>query len=78
LAQLVQFAIFFDHGHVYTTDFDPSLDDYESRFLSGYGFGVRLFYKDRFTLKYDLGIPEERFQDEPKHFHYVQGSLKIF
>jgi hemolysin activation/secretion protein len=78
IAQLLQFAVFWDHGQVYTTDFDADLDDYDSRFLSGYGFGVRLFYKDRFTLKYDLGVPKDRFEDEPKHYHYVQGSWKLF
>jgi len=78
IAQLVQFAIFWDHGQVYTTDYDATLDDYEGKFLTGYGFGVRLFYKDRFTLKYDLGVPKYRAEDEPKHFHYVQGSWQFF
>jgi len=78
LAQLAQFAIFYDHGQVYTTDFDSSLDTYESQYLSSYGFGFRLFYKDVFTLKYDLGVPKDRLEDEPKHYHYLQGSFKLF
>ncbi len=78
IAQLAQFAIFWDHGQVFTTDFDSTLDDYNSQYLSGYGVGVRLFYKDRFTLKYDLGVPKDHLEDEPKHFHYVLCTWKLF
>lgn len=78
LAQLLQLALFWDHGHVFTTDFDSGLDSYDRGFLTGYGFGIRLFYKDRFSLKYDMGIPKDRFEDEPKHYHYLQGDLKLF
>lgn len=79
IAQLAQFALFWDHGHVFTTDYDPGADDtYDSVFLTGYGFGIRLFYKDILTFKYDLGVPKNQIQDQPKHYHYVQCSWKLF
>lgn len=78
IAQLLQFAVFWDHGEVYTTDYDSTLDDYENRYLSSYGFGVRFFYKDRFTLKYDFAMPKSRWEDQPSAYHYIQGSMKLF
>jgi len=76
LAQLVQFVLFADHGQVWITDTQgPELG---SQYLTGYGVGFRLFYKDKFTLKYDLGIPKEQFPDKPGAFHYLQGSITLF
>jgi hemolysin activation/secretion protein len=76
LAQLMQFAVFADHGQVWITD--ALSDELSSQYLTGYGLGVRLFYKDKFTFKYDLGIPKHVLPDKPSAFHYFQGSVTLF
>lgn len=77
LAQLVQFALFWDYGQVYTTDAAANNDPH-SHYLSGYGAGIRLFYKDWFTFKYDLGIPKDHIEGKPSAFNYVQCSFNLF
>jgi len=76
LAQMVQFALFYDHGGVYNHDSEPGEIDSET--LSGYGAGVRLFYKDIFSFKYDLGIPVEKVDEGDDYINYFTGSLKFF
>ena len=75
LAQLVQFALFYDHGGVYVTD---ATSDESTQFLSGYGAGIRLFYKDWFTFKYDIGFPKESIEGKPNKFNYFQLMLNLF
>lgn len=76
IGQLVQFALFFDHGGVYTTAFEPG--EYESDYLSGYGAGIRLYYKDLFRFKFDVGFPtEERTENEDERFFYFMASLNF-
>ena len=77
VAQLIQLALFWDYGQVYTTDAEAN-NDQHSHYLSGYGFGIRLFYKDWFTFKYDLGIPSDRLEGKPSAFNYVQFSFTLF
>jgi hemolysin activation/secretion protein len=77
LAQLVQFALFWDYGQVFTTDADAN-NEPSTHYLSGYGFGIRLFYKDWFTFKYDLGIPKDQIEGKPSAFNYVQCSFNLF
>ena len=77
VAQLIQFVLFWDYGQVYTTDAEAN-DDQHSHYLSGYGGGIRLFYKDWFTFKYDLGIPSDRLEGKPSAFNYVQFSFTLF
>ena len=77
LAQLVQFAVFVDHGQVWTVNADAN-NETSDRFLTGYGGGFRLFYKDWFSFKYDLGIPKNHIDGKKEHFHYLQSSFTLF
>ncbi|MEE8433070.1 MAG: ShlB/FhaC/HecB family hemolysin secretion/activation protein [Candidatus Desulfatibia sp.] len=77
LAQLVQFALFADHGQVWTVNADAN-DDIGDRHLTGYGGGLRLYYKDWFTFKYDLGIPKNHIEGKKERFHYFQTSFTLF
>ena len=87
LAQMVQFALFYDHGGVFI---DQPLENIvgggltdaienESEYLNGYGVGLRLFYKDRFRLKLDVGFPVGDRPDEADScVVYVLGSYNFF
>jgi len=75
IAQLVQFAVFYDHGGVFITD---ELSGESTHYLHGYGAGIRLFYKDKFTFKYDAGFPASSKDDKPNRFDYVQFSYALF
>ena len=61
VSQMFQFAIFFDAGGVYITDAEA--DEEGNTFLTGYGAGLRIFYKDRFRFKVDVAFPRH---DLPK------------
>jgi len=77
IAQTVQFSLFVDHGEVFVTDAVEG--EYESRTLTGYGGGFRLFYKDLVSLKYDLGIPYNKHEETSKDiYHYFGFTMKIF
>jgi len=76
VAQLVQFSFFYDHGGVYTTE--PLEGEYGSQLLTGYGAGLRLFYKDLFTFKYDIGLPYTKPEDTKDVYHYFAFSVKAF
>jgi len=76
VAQLAQFAIFYDHGGAFTTK--SEIDEIGSEFLSGYGGGFRLYYKDIFTFKYDIGIPVDREEGQDHFINYFMFSLNLF
>lgn len=76
LAQMVQFALFYEHGGVFNNDAEPGETDTET--LSGFGGGVRFFYKDKFTFKYDIGFPVDQVEGQPDHYNYFTGSLTLF
>lgn len=76
VAQMVQLALFYDHGGVYTAE--PKSGEDESGFLTGYGAGIRLFYKDIFRLKFDVAFPKkERTPNEDKVFYYLMASINF-
>ncbi|MEW6673792.1 MAG: POTRA domain-containing protein [Thermodesulfobacteriota bacterium] len=76
VAQLLQFAFFYDHGGAFTTK--TQSDEIGSEFLSGYGGGFRLYYKDIFTFKYDIGIPADREEGKDYFINYFMFSLNLF
>lgn len=79
LAQLVQFVAFYDHGNIYITNHTGGVDaGPKTAGLSGFGGGVRLFYKDRFSFKYDLGIPVDRLDANADAINYFSGTYKFF
>jgi len=83
IGQLMQLSLFVDYGGVYIVD--PELDNAEPaqnedshQFLSGYGFGVRLFYKDRFSLFYDLAFPGSKEDGDASVYNYVMCTYDMF
>ena len=76
VAQLVQFALFYDHGGAFTTNTEP--DEISSEFLSSYGGGFRLYYKDIFTFKYDIGFPVDREERKDNFINYFMVSFNLF
>jgi len=78
VSQLVQFVLFADHGQVWTVDAGALPGEISDASLTGYGGGFRLYYKDWFTFKYDLGIPKDHIEGKKEHFHYVQTSFTLF
>jgi hemolysin activation/secretion protein len=78
LSQLVQFVLFVDHGQVWIVDADPAQGEISDSHLTGYGGGFRLYYKNWFVFKYDLGIPNNHIEGQKEQFHYFQTSLLLF
>lgn len=76
VSQMAQMAFFFDYGHVRTNK--PRIREALSETLSGYGTGIRLYYKDAFSFKFDIAWPtkEETPQEDPR-FYYFVGSLNL-
>ena len=58
ISQMVQFSLFYDYGRVYYTK--NQRGEIPDERLQGYGGGVRLYYKDFFTFKFDLARPMKR------------------
>jgi len=76
VAQLAQFAFFYDHGGAFTTKTESG--EIGSEFLGGYGGGFRLYYKDIFTFKYDIGFPADREDGQDHFINYFMFSLNLF
>ena len=53
-------------------------DNYESEYLGGYGTGLRLFYKDIFSFKYDLGFPIDKEEGNKDSYHYFLLNFYFF
>jgi len=77
ISQLAQIALFYDHGGVFIVDPIPP-DEQKSEYLGGYGWGIRLYYKDIFSFKYDMGLPVSRKKDGDDFYHYFQASWNFF
>jgi hemolysin activation/secretion protein len=54
ISEILQFALFFDHGGAYLHDPEPGEDG--ERSMNGTGLGVRLF-KDWISLKFEVAFP---------------------
>lgn len=77
IGQLLQFALFFDHGGVYTTDPDPG--SAKNEYLTGVGGGARIFYKDILTFKFDVAFPMVNEEMDNDHeLYYFMGSINFF
>ncbi len=74
--QMFQVVAFYDFGQLYVNDPDPGVVNTGT--LAGTGVGFRIFYKDRFVFKYDLGVPVNRHTERRSVIHYFMGSLNFF
>jgi len=77
IAQMMQFAFFYDFAGVFINDLVED-DPYRNEYLEGYGCGLRLFYKDIFSFKYDLGFPVRRVENEAERYNYFQFAFNFF
>jgi hemolysin activation/secretion protein len=70
-----QMVGFFDHGGVFINEQDIS-ESYEDEYLSGAGFGIRLFRKQSLAFKYDLGFPLHNRDQSDDMYHYFSFTAK--
>lgn len=77
LAQLVQFALFYDTGGVFRME-PLSTGEAKREYLSGFGCGLRVFYKNRFSFKYDLGFPSSKYDGTGDMVHYFSFQMTAF
>jgi hemolysin activation/secretion protein len=76
IKQMVQFALFYDYGRVYLTD--PGLGEYNDERLKGYGGGLRLYYKDIFSFKFDVARPtKKKAEGEDSTVFYFLGNINL-
>ncbi len=76
LSQMVQFAFFYDYGRVYNAN--PGRGEYKDENLKGYGTGLRLYYKDIFSFKFDVAFPtEKKNEGEDSTAFYFFGNINI-
>jgi len=75
LSKLVQGGIFVDHGWIRSNN-DPEIGP-QSKSLTGYGLGLRLFYDDHFSCFTDLAFPVSPEENENNVVFYfsAQGSF---
>jgi hemolysin activation/secretion protein len=76
IAELVQLALFVDHGGVWNTRAKGGEKPFQA--LTGLGGGIRLFYGDRFSFRYDVGIPIDPQPGSPNIINYFTGQLSFF
>jgi len=76
ISQMVQFSLFYDYGRVYyTSNLRGEMPDER---LQGYGGGVRLYYKDFFTFKFDLARPmKKKAINEKFNYLYFMTSIDL-
>ena len=73
LGQMVQLAFFYDHGGVFTSNVEPG--EYNSQYLSGGGCGIRLFYKEVLSCKFDVAFPVEKTAVDDDVYYYFLVNL---
>jgi len=76
VGQLVQLALWFDTGGAYTSKTLPG--EANSQYLSGFGGGVRLFYKDRLTFRFDVAFPTDQQEEDEDVYLYFMASINAF
>jgi hemolysin activation/secretion protein len=76
ISQMVQFSLFYDYGRVYYSV--PQKGEATDERLIGYGGGIRLYYKDLFSFKFDLARPtKKKAETEDSTYLYFMGSIDL-
>ncbi len=76
ISQMVQFSLFYDYGRVYFTEHLRGESPDER--LHGYGAGIRLYYKDFFTFKFDWARPtKKKAISEDFNYRYFMSTIKL-
>ncbi len=87
LSQMFQFILFFDYSTAFKNRYLEAQDGtdtqgtgLESDYLAGYGGGLRFFYKDRISFKYDLGFPrhQRHASGSPELINYFMFTCNFF
>jgi len=76
VGQMLQLAAWFDTGGAYVTD--ALSGERNNQNLSGYGGGLRLYYKDRLTFRFDIGWPTDRKETGKSNYLYFSGTYGFF
>lgn len=76
IGQLLQFAVWFDTGGAYLSKALPGED--KSEYLHGFGGGLRLYYKERFNFRVDVGFPTDKQEEGEDVYVYLAGSFSFF
>jgi hemolysin activation/secretion protein len=76
IAQMMQFAVFFDHGGVYTSHLKAG--EIGNEYLNGFGGGIRLFYKELFRFKFDIARPiKDKYEDDKNTYYYFMIDVNF-
>ncbi|MDB4444533.1 hypothetical protein N9174_04265 [bacterium] len=80
VGEMVQIALFFDAAGTWINDASLGQSDRES--LQGYGAGLRLYYKDWFRFRFDVGFPVDRLPETEVPnakgvYYYFMASLNF-
>jgi hemolysin activation/secretion protein len=75
-SDILRAALFFDHGGVYAKD--PIIGEAKDEYLSGVGFGARIFLFDRLYVALDVGYPIVNGDIETDdEIVYILAKLKV-
>jgi hemolysin activation/secretion protein len=73
---MMQFAVFFDHGGVYTSHLKAG--EIGNEYLNGFGGGIRLFYKELFRFKFDIARPiKDKYEDDKNTYYYFMIDVNF-
>ncbi len=76
ISQMVQLSLFYDYARVYYSI--PQRGEYTDERLKGYGAGIRLYYKDLFSFKFDLARPtKKKAETEDSTYLYFMGTIDL-
>lgn len=76
VGQMLQLAAWFDTGSAHVTD--ALSGEKKNQNLSGYGGGLRLYYNDRLTFRFDIGWPTDRKDEGKSNYLYFSGTYGFF
>ena len=76
ISQMVQLSLFYDYARVYYSM--PQRGEYSDERLKGYGAGIRFYYKDLFSFKFDLARPtKKKAETEDSTYLYFMGTIDL-
>jgi len=76
ISQIAQLSLFYDYGRVYYSV--PQRGEAADERLKGYGAGIRLYYKDLFSFKFDLARPTKKKSDaDESTYMYFMGNIDL-
>jgi len=74
IGEMMQLALFFDHAGIHNSSNTNTMDVGKTEELSGYGIGLRFYYKEWFQMKIDYAKPTKTIDDNDSDMFYFQTS----